>query len=179
MLGETVKRLCKDAGIDYVNLQTIAYVRKRWSWKSLNLTKVVVSLSQSVELTKNARAVKICCCSYIFRVYYSPYGLTHFCWSLKNLLVLFYSKLHSKTCDYLYKHDATMFEIKLSCVSFVQHSRIFLVGSSSLFHNQNDSAKLHSVFEIPLFAALTKVALLFIGKAFCCLPSHPKLVYTM
>ena len=179
MLGETVKRLCKDAGIDYVNLQTIAYVRKRWSWKSLNLTKVVVSLSQSVELTKNARAVKICCCSYIFRVYYSPYGLTHFCWSLKNLLVLFYSKLHSKTCDYLYKHDATMFEIKLSCVSFAQHSRIFLVGSSSLFHNQNDSAKLHSVFEIPLFAALTKVALLFIGKAFCCLPSHPKLVYSM
>ena len=179
MLGETVKRLCKDAGIDYVNLQTIAYVRKRWSWKSLNLTKVVVSLSQSVELTKNARAVKICCCSYIFRVYYSPYGLAHFCWSLKNLLVLFYSKLHSKTCDYLYKHDATMFEIKLSCVSFAQHSRIFLVGSSSLFHNQNDSAKLHSVFEIPLFAALTKVALLFIGKAFCCLPSHPKLVYSM
>ena len=47
------------------------------------------------------------------------------------------------------KHDATIFEIKLSCVSFAQHSRIFLVGSSSLFHNQNDSAKLHSVFEIP------------------------------
>ena len=26
----------------------------------------------------------------------------HFCWSLKNLLVLIYSKLHSKSCDYLY-----------------------------------------------------------------------------
>ena len=77
------------------------------------------------------------------------------------------------------KHDATIFEIKLSCVSFAQHSRIFLVGSSSLFHNQNDSAKFHSVFEISLFAAPTKVALLFIGKAFCCLPSHPKLVYSM
>ena len=77
------------------------------------------------------------------------------------------------------KHDATIFEIKLSCVSFAQHSRIFLVGSSSLFHNQNDSAKLHSVFEIPLFAVPTIVALLFIGKAFCCLPSHPKLVYSM
>ena len=77
------------------------------------------------------------------------------------------------------KHDATIFEIKLSCVSFAQHSRIFLVGSSSLFHNQNDSAKLHSVFEIPLFAVPTIVALLFIGKACCCLPSHPKLVYSM
>ena len=32
-----------------------------------------------------------------------PYGLVHFCWSLKNLLVLIYSKLHSKSCDYLYK----------------------------------------------------------------------------
>ena len=110
---------------------------------------------------------------------HSPYGLVHFCWSLKNLLVLIYSKLHSKSCDYLYKHDATIFEINLSCVSFAQHSRIFLVGISSLFHNQNDSAKLHSVFEIPLFAVPTKVALLFIGKAFCCLPSHPKLVYSM
>ena len=77
------------------------------------------------------------------------------------------------------KHDATIFEIKLGCVSFAQHSRIFLVGSSSLFHNQNDSAKLNSVFEIPLFAVPTKVALLFIGKACCCLPSHPKLVYSM
>ena len=56
------------------------------------------------------------------------------------------------------KHDATIFEIKLSCVSFAQHSRIFLVGSSSLFHNQNDSAKLQSVIEIPLFAVPTKVA---------------------
>ena len=26
-----------------------------------------------------------------------------FCWSLKNLLVLIYSKLHSKSCDYLHK----------------------------------------------------------------------------
>ena len=26
----------------------------------------------------------------------------HFCWSLKNLLVLIYAKLHSKSCDYLY-----------------------------------------------------------------------------
>ena len=77
------------------------------------------------------------------------------------------------------KHDATIFEIKLSCVSFAQHSRIFLVGSSSLFHNQNDSAKLHSVFEIPLFAAPTKVALSSIGKAFRFLPSHLKLVYSM
>ena len=33
---------------------------------------------------------------------HSPYGLVHFCWSLKNLLVLIYSKLHSKSCDYLY-----------------------------------------------------------------------------
>ena len=128
------------------NLRAKALVLKKFEFDKL---KVVVSLSKSVELTKNARAVKICCCSYVFRVYY-----------------------------YLYKHDGTIFEINLSCVSFAQHSRIFLGGSSSLFHNQNDSAKLHSVFEIPLFAVPTKVALLFIGKAFCCLPSHPKLVYS-
>ena len=30
------------------------------------------------------------------------YGLVHFCWSLQNLLVVIYSKLHSKSCDYLY-----------------------------------------------------------------------------
>ena len=71
---------------------------KRWSWKSMNLRKVIVCFSQSVEWTINARAVKICCCSYVFRVY----GLVRFCWSLKNLLVLIYSKLHSKSCDYLY-----------------------------------------------------------------------------
>ena len=28
--------------------------------------------------------------------------LVHFCWSLKNLLVLIYCKLHSKSYDYLY-----------------------------------------------------------------------------
>ena len=33
---------------------------------------------------------------------HSPYGLVHFCWSLENLLVFIYSKLHSKSCDYLY-----------------------------------------------------------------------------
>ena len=27
-------------------------------------------------------------------------GLLLFCWSLKNVLVLFYSKLRSKSCDY-------------------------------------------------------------------------------
>ena len=27
---------------------------------------------------------------------HSPYRLAHFCWSLKNLLVLIYSKFHSK-----------------------------------------------------------------------------------
>ena len=34
---------------------------------------------------------------------HSPYGLVLFCLSLKNLLVLIYSNLHSKSCDYLYK----------------------------------------------------------------------------
>ena len=33
---------------------------------------------------------------------HSPYVLVHFFWSLKNLLVLIYSKFHSKSCDYLY-----------------------------------------------------------------------------
>ena len=34
-----------------------------------------------------------------------PYGLVQFCESL-NSLVLIYSKLHSKSCDYLYKLTA-------------------------------------------------------------------------
>ena len=36
----------------------------------------------------------------------SHYGLVQFCSSLKNLLVLIYSKLHSKSCDYLYKQNS-------------------------------------------------------------------------
>ena len=35
----------------------------------------------------------------------SPYGLVHFCWSLKNLLVLIYSKLLLKSCDYLHLYQ--------------------------------------------------------------------------
>ena len=111
---------------------------------------------------------------------YSPLILINFSWRTNlqmfgcnvvftirsNLQVLIFGRF-DPNCLFCFeiKHDATIFEIKLSCVSFAQHSRIFLVGSSSLFHNQNDSAKLHSVFEIPLFAAPTKVALSFIGKA--------------
>ena len=41
-----------------------------------------------------------------YHKFHSPYGLASlfFCVSLKkNLLVLIYSKLHSKSCDYLYK----------------------------------------------------------------------------
>ena len=35
---------------------------------------------------------------------HKPYGLAQFCWSLgKNLLVLVYSKLHSKPYVYLHK----------------------------------------------------------------------------
>ena len=30
--------------------------------------------------------------------------LVRFCWSLKNLLVPIHSKLHLKSCDYLYKY---------------------------------------------------------------------------
>ena len=40
----------------------------------------------------------------MFKRTHSPYELVHFCWSLKNLLVLVYSKLRSKSCDYLYKY---------------------------------------------------------------------------
>ena len=39
------------------------------------------------------------------------YGLVHFCWPLKNLLVLIYFKLHSKSCDNLY--NSTWFLIYL------------------------------------------------------------------
>ena len=60
---------------------------KRWSWKSLNLTKVVVCFSQSNEWTKNARAVKICCCSHVFCVYYYLYKLkcNFFFWKKHDL----------------------------------------------------------------------------------------------
>ena len=34
---------------------------------------------------------------------HSPLGLVQFCYPFKNLLVLIYSKLHSKSCDYWYK----------------------------------------------------------------------------
>ena len=44
------------------------------------------------------------------------HGLVHFCWSLKNLLVLIYSKLHSKSCDYPYKDVIYIKEGKLSQV---------------------------------------------------------------
>ena len=39
---------------------------------------------------------------------HSAYRLVQFCQSLKNLLVLIYSKLHSKSCDYLYKTSYKM-----------------------------------------------------------------------
>ena len=35
---------------------------------------------------------------------HSPKVLVPFCWSLKNLLVPIHSKLHLKSCDYLYKY---------------------------------------------------------------------------
>ena len=73
---------------------------KRWSWKSLNLTKVVVCFSQSVEWTKNARAVKICHCSYA-----TSYALR----ALALLLVFekftrayLFQIAREKSCDYLY-----------------------------------------------------------------------------
>ena len=72
-----------------------------------------------------------------------------------------------------------MFEIKLNCVSFAQHLRMFLVGKFIAFPQPERQCQIAQRLEIPLFAAPTKVALLFIGKAFCCLPSHPKLVYSM
>ena len=46
------------------------------------------------------------------------YGLVHFCWPLKNLLVLIYSKLHSKSCDNLY--NSTWFLIYIGLlVSYI------------------------------------------------------------
>ena len=57
--------------------------------------------------------------SFVIRVYFFcltishffMYGLVHFFWPLKNLLVLIYSKLHSKSCDNLY--NSTWFLIYL------------------------------------------------------------------
>ena len=51
-----------------------------------------------------------------------PYGFVQFCYSLKNLLVLIYSKLHSKSCDYLYKKSRlfkhTNNQRRFSCFEF-------------------------------------------------------------
>ena len=65
------------------------------------------------------------------------------------------------------KHEATIAEIKLSCVFFnTTFGRIYLLSGSLLFHSQNDSSKLHSVFKMSLFGATTKASLSFIGEAF-------------
>ena len=51
-----------------------------------------------------------------------------FCWSLKNLLVLIYSKLHSKSCDYLY-----IFPIfQLTSLTFSEVELCHLIRSGSL-----------------------------------------------
>ena len=66
------------------------------------------------------------------------------------------------------KHDAAITKIKLSCVSFAPHSRIFLVGGSSIseieqcLKNSTDPRKCRCH-----------------GKVFRSLTSHPKLVYSM
>ena len=66
------------------------------------------------------------------------------------------------------KHDAAIAKIKLSCVSFAPHSRIFLVGGSSIseieqcLKNSTDPRKCRCH-----------------GKVFRSLTSHPKLVYSM
>ena len=50
-----------------------------------------------------------------------------FCWSLKNLLVLIYSKLHSKSCDYLYKNKDIIARNGL-------YTHVFLKGLK-IYHN--------------------------------------------
>ena len=65
------------------------------------------------------------------------------------------------------KHDAAITKIKLSCVSFAPHSRIFLVGGSSIseieqcLKNSTDPRKCRCH-----------------GKVFRSLTSHPKLACT-
>ena len=44
------------------------------------------------------------------KLLHSPYGFVQFCQSLKNLLVLIYSKLYSKSCDYLHKQHSKLFK---------------------------------------------------------------------
>ena len=51
------------------------------------------------------------------------YGLVHFCWPLKNLLALIYSKLLSKSCDNLY--NSTWFLIYVGLlVSYIFIARL-------------------------------------------------------
>ena len=64
---------------------------------------------------------------------HSPYELVQFCQSLKNLLVLIYSKLHSKSCDYLYK--------------LITYQNICI-----LFLMQNNDVTIFSTFRFPLQA---------------------------
>ena len=67
---------------------------KRWSWKSWNLTKVVVCFSQSVEWTGECTL-----------------------WSLKNLQVLIYSKLHEKNHVITYTKVIVLYCILLVLVN--------------------------------------------------------------
>ena len=62
---------------------------------------------------------------------HEPVGRVHFVVFEKFTSAYLSQSVREKSCDYLiYKDDATIFEIFMSCVSFAQHSRMFLVGSS-------------------------------------------------
>ena len=81
---------------------------------------------------------------------HSPYRLAHFCWALKDLLVLIYSKLHSKSSDYLYKP-----------FSFGNISNLL---STKLFRSRDDTGYCPRSFWLesePLYSLLIDVNTIF------------------
>ena len=85
---------------------------------------------------------------------HSPYRLVHFCWSLKNLLVLIYSKLHSESCDYLYKQKAAK-----RCLI---NSTVYLC-----MHFSSLQAYLRKVFRIHTFLQVNSLAnMLYVNTNF-------------
>ena len=68
--------------------------------------------------------------------------LVQFCWSLKNLLVLIYSKLCLKSCDYLYLN---LFDNQRFCQGNKQWASMLLSPSEQPFCPSCKSTCIHSV----------------------------------
>ena len=107
---------------------------KRWSWKSLNLTKVVVCFKQSVEGTKLTRAVKICSFEVIFIVYIITY--TNFMKSSTVYAASLYTFVRFETtiCPSI-KFDISLQNFKKPYYSCKIFPRFWLAKSTRIIHH--------------------------------------------